>query len=246
MAKSIPKIFISYSHDSTEHKQWVLDLATRLVHSGIDTTLDAWSLNLGDDIPHFMETQLMESDRVIMICSEKYVIKANKGSGGVGYEKMIVTASMMQSIDDNKVIPIIRQNGTCETPIFLKTKLYLDFSNDNEFESVIDDLIREIHGVPLFKKPNLGNNPYLTAKEKPAEMGNDLKKEILTLAISLYETGRDHVSDAFYYKSLKISRIVFEIMANELHKEGFIQYFSGHITLTDKAKSFAINQGWLG
>lgn len=125
MAKSIPKIFISYSHDSTEHKQWVLDLATRLVHSGIDTTLDAWSLNLGDDIPHFMETQLMESDRVIMICSEKYVIKANKGSGGVGYEKMIVTASMMQSIDDNKVIPIIRQNGTCETPIFLKTKLYL-------------------------------------------------------------------------------------------------------------------------
>jgi hypothetical protein len=26
----IPKVFISYSHDSQEHKKWVLDLATRL------------------------------------------------------------------------------------------------------------------------------------------------------------------------------------------------------------------------
>ncbi len=27
---TIPSVFISYSHDTQEHKKWVLDLATRL------------------------------------------------------------------------------------------------------------------------------------------------------------------------------------------------------------------------
>lgn len=33
---STPKVFISYSHDTQDHKKWVLDLATRLRNSGID------------------------------------------------------------------------------------------------------------------------------------------------------------------------------------------------------------------
>lgn len=33
---TIPKIFISYSHDSLEHKQWVLELGSRLRNNGID------------------------------------------------------------------------------------------------------------------------------------------------------------------------------------------------------------------
>ena len=30
-----PKVFISYSHDSEEHKSWVLQLATRLRSNGV-------------------------------------------------------------------------------------------------------------------------------------------------------------------------------------------------------------------
>lgn len=45
-----PKIFISYSHDSLDHKKWVLNLATRLMHAGIDTILDQWDLRLGGDL----------------------------------------------------------------------------------------------------------------------------------------------------------------------------------------------------
>ena len=245
MSETTPKVFISYSHDSIEHKKWVLDLATRLMHAGIDTTLDAWSLKLGDDLPHFMETQLTESDRVIMICTENYVNKANKGSGGVGYEKMIVTSSMMSSIDDNKAIPIIRQNGTQERPNFLKTKLFIDFSNDDEFESVIDDLMREIHGIPSFKKPEIGSNPYISAKEKPAENQLDIKPQILQFAILLYEKSQDLVSDSTYYQQLGISRVIFEMQAKELVNQGFLHYFSNTVQLTDKAKQYAIQQNWV-
>ena len=86
---SIPKVFISYSHDTLDHKKWVLDLATKMRASGIDSIIDQWDLKPGDDLPLFMETNLIESDRVLMVCTEKYVQKANAGLGGVGYEKMI-------------------------------------------------------------------------------------------------------------------------------------------------------------
>src|SRR5215510_7410388 len=40
----MPKVFISYSHDSTPHKRWVSELATQLQNNGIDTILDQWEL----------------------------------------------------------------------------------------------------------------------------------------------------------------------------------------------------------
>jgi len=44
MMSSPPKVFISYSHDSLEHKQWVHKVAVRLRESGIDAILDQWDL----------------------------------------------------------------------------------------------------------------------------------------------------------------------------------------------------------
>ena len=42
-----PKVFISYSWTTPEHEQRVLDIATELVESGIDTILDKWDLKEG-------------------------------------------------------------------------------------------------------------------------------------------------------------------------------------------------------
>lgn len=50
-----PKVFISYSWTTPEHEQRVLDIATELVESGIDTILDKWDLKEGDDADVFME-----------------------------------------------------------------------------------------------------------------------------------------------------------------------------------------------
>ena len=47
--KSInPKVFISYSHDSDDYKDWVVSFANRLILEGIDVTLDQYDLVLGD------------------------------------------------------------------------------------------------------------------------------------------------------------------------------------------------------
>lgn len=53
--KTPPRVFISYSHDSPEHKRWVIEFATTIRGRGVDAILDQWHLRHGDDLPHFME-----------------------------------------------------------------------------------------------------------------------------------------------------------------------------------------------
>ena len=53
-----PTVFISYSHDDESHKDWVLQLATRLRSNGLNVLLDRWNLKLGQDLASFMERGL--------------------------------------------------------------------------------------------------------------------------------------------------------------------------------------------
>ena len=158
-----PKVFISYSHDSPEHKRWVSELAARLRHNGIDAILDQWDLGPGDDITLFMESGLMDSDRVLVICTDTYVSKANAGEGGVGYERIIVTAQLIQNLGTNKFIPVIRQaSGEEKTPACLATRMYIDLRDEGQFEAEFDKLLHELHQQPILHKPPLGKNPFAT------------------------------------------------------------------------------------
>ena len=158
-----PKVFISYSHDSPEHKRWVSELAARLRHNGIDAILDQWDLGPGDDITLFMESGLRDSDRVLVICTDTYVSKANAGEGGVGYERMIVTAQLIQNLGTNKFIPVIRQaSGEEKTPTFLGTRVFIDFTAESQFDAAFEKLLRELHREPIVKKPPLGKSPFAT------------------------------------------------------------------------------------
>lgn len=157
MAPPVPRVFFSYSHDSESHKDWVLSLATRLVANGVDIVLDQWDLTLGSDLPRFMETGLTSADRVISVCTESYVNKANAGKGGVGYEKMILTAQLMQNITSDRVIPAIRANSrSTVVPTFLLTRVYVDFRDDLAYESKYAELLRDIHGKMVKPRPPLG------------------------------------------------------------------------------------------
>lgn len=156
-----PIVFISYSHDSPEHKAWVLRLATDLRKNGVDATLDQWDLAPGQDTAAFMHRGITASSRVILVCTDVYVRKAELGSGGVGYERLIVTAELVQNIDTKKFIPVVRNNsGTNKVPTFLGPRLYIDFSSDGEYGVKLDQLLREILGAPSAVKPSLGPNPF--------------------------------------------------------------------------------------
>lgn len=156
-----PVVFISYSHDSREHKQWVAQLAKALLDKHVQVIFDQWDLEPGDDVPKFMERAVKKADRVLMICSEPYVRKANDGKGGVGYEAMIVTGELVRDLGTRKFIPLIRQGtGESVVPDCVSTRLYVDFSKDDDFDGALADLIKTLHQANHLTKPSLGPNPF--------------------------------------------------------------------------------------
>lgn len=197
-----PKVFISYSHDSPEHKQWVSELAAQLRRNGIDAILDQWDIGLGDDITRFMERGIVEADRVLVVCTVKYVSKANAEEGGVGYERMIVNAELIQNLGTDKFIPIIRQaSGKEKTPNFLGTRVYADFTSDTQFDVECEKLILELHEMPILEKPSLGKKPFSTV-----ELGTELIDipEHIDSAIDVYNIATKLVrtGDTFGWRQL--------------------------------------------
>jgi hypothetical protein len=166
-----PRVFVSYSHDDEAHKGWVLKLSHRLVVNGVDVILDQWNLRLGSDLALFMEDGLTKADRVLAVCTDNYVAKANAPVGGVGYERKILTASLMEDLRSEQVIPIVRHNAAAKIPTFLGSAVYVDFRDDAEFESKYSHLLSEIHGRPMMSRPALGPNPFLAAEsDEEAQM----------------------------------------------------------------------------
>jgi len=238
---SIPKVFVSYTHETQEHKKWVLDLATRLRNSGVDAIIDQWELKPGDDLPHFMETHLASADYVIMVCTNKYVEKANSGIGGVGYEKMIITADLLSNIDSNKVIPIIKQDGTHNVPTFLKSKLFIDFSLSSEYEYSFDELLRTFLKAPLFKKPEIGNNPFTPIEDIRVEKTSDAIRELMKIVLMDFESGEDWTLYKSLVKRIDISRVMLDSVIIEAINKGLVSQDSDKdLRLEEKGKFYAI------
>ncbi len=154
-------VFVSYSHDSENHKAWVLQLTTRLRHKGVNTILDRWNLNLGQDVAVFIERGLSKSNRVLCICSEKYVRKAKLKTGGLGYEKWIVMAEIMTDLDTDWVVPVIRNNtGNDLVPTFLGCCFYVDFRSDRRYEEKYEELLRSLLRIPVLPVPKIRDNSF--------------------------------------------------------------------------------------
>jgi hypothetical protein len=251
---STPRAFISYSHDSVEHKQWVLMLATRLRASGVDAILDLWELEPGADLPAFMEKNLVAADRVLMICTDNYVAKANSGTGGVGYEKMIVTADLLKTIDSKKVIPIIRQGGTRNTPTFLSSKVYLDFSRDDQFEFGFDELTRTLHGTPLLVKPPIESRPFPELADQPKQAGDPM----LTAMGIIVQVFEDHTNSEYLpyskvvnlAKAQGVSRLYFDFLLAQAVENGLLRIANTTtgrtIVLSDKGTRYALQNNLKG
>jgi len=162
-SEETPVVFISYSWDSPAHEAWVLNLATKLCEHGVDAILDKWDLGpLGKPLPHFMESAISKSQRVICVMTPNYKKKTENLAGGVGYEYSIISAAIFgDGINTSKFIPLFRSGTDAESiPVALKGRKYVDMRDDAQFdEKLIHELLRDIHNAPKFKKPVIGVKP---------------------------------------------------------------------------------------
>lgn len=156
-----PVVFISYSWDNEEHKSWVLNLSKRLVLNGVDVILDRYYLKPGKNLPHFVEQSIARAERIIIVFTPNYRLKADKRDGGVGYEYSIMNADLYNNQTTNeKIIPVLRAGSKQESiPAFMQQFIHIDIRNNENFENSYIDLIKEIYNEPAIQKPQLGVKP---------------------------------------------------------------------------------------
>jgi SEFIR domain/Effector-associated domain 7 len=107
-----PKVVISYSHDSLEHKERVLALADRLRMDGIDANIDQYEAVPPEGWPRWMLDQVYRSDFVLIACSEEYDRRFQgneaygKGKGATWDGDVIIQELYDAQGNNSKFIPI--------------------------------------------------------------------------------------------------------------------------------------------
>lgn len=159
-----PKVFISYSWSSKTHQEHIKNISERLAADGVESVVDIYDLKEGDDKYHYMERMVQDESvtHVLVICDKKYSEKADSRKDGVGTESIIISQEIYSSVSQSKFIPLIfeyKDSGDAYTPIFLKSRIYIDFSTLEKENDNWERLIRLLYGKPEFTKPQLGKPP---------------------------------------------------------------------------------------
>jgi hypothetical protein len=161
MARSAQSVFISYARESEEHSAWVTNLAARLeVRTEFDVVFDRYDLHAGKDLLHFMD-RAAQCEKVVVVVTPGYTERAGSRSGGVGYESSVISADLLSDQLSGRVIPVLRAGD--DVPAFLKSKLYVDFRSDDEFETALTELVSALLGLAPAQRPQKGSDPAVSA-----------------------------------------------------------------------------------
>lgn len=157
-----PVVFISYSWDSDEHKQWVRRLSDSLrTKYGVYTLLDQYNRS-GFDLIQFMTKGLSVADRVLIIGTPTYKQKSDRyeSGGGVKYEDQLVTIELYKKLGTSKFIPVLRE-GKFDTAFnsLMETRTGHDMRDDANFGENLRTLAADLWNDPLNAAPALGPKP---------------------------------------------------------------------------------------
>lgn len=164
-----PRVFISYSWSSPGHQARIRQWAEQLVTNGVDVVFDVWDLKEGDDKYAFMEKMVADESvtHVLVFSDAEYAAKADARKAGVGTESQIISGEVYSKAQQSKFIPVVCEfsdSGEPFLPIFLKSRIWIDFSSPEAANENWERLIRLLYGKPAHEKPSLGKPPtYITA-----------------------------------------------------------------------------------
>ncbi len=166
MDKSSPRVFISYSWDSEDHRAWVRKVAEQLAFVGVEVRLDQWHCPPGQSFTQFMEQEVRDADFCVVICTPEYARKADARTGGVGYEQQIISGDLMSGIERAKFIPILSSGEYTHGPEHAIPAAFsgialIDFRSDVAFKSKLEELLRVIYAKPKYTPPERGQTILL-------------------------------------------------------------------------------------
>ena len=164
-----PKVFISYSHDSQEHKERVLALADRLREDGIDSSIDQYEESPPEGWQRWMLNQVEAADYALIVCTQQYDRRfrgqeeIGKGKG-VTWEGGVIIQELYDAQGKNsKFIPVTFVPKDSESiPSPLRSATFYGLDKEDGYEQ----LYRRLTNQPRTHKPELGKLRTLPPRDR--------------------------------------------------------------------------------
>ncbi|MCP3997230.1 MAG: CHAT domain-containing protein [bacterium] len=170
---SAPRVFISYSHESSEHGDRVLALADRLRQDGIDAQLDQYLEAPPQGWQLWMEDEIEAADFVLVVATETYERRRRgreRSAEGLGvrFEGAILSEALYdRALHNETVIPIVFAiDDRTYIPVFLRTTTCYDLSTNDGYQA----LYRRLTNQPKVLKPKLGKLKELPSHKRHSQL----------------------------------------------------------------------------
>jgi tetratricopeptide (TPR) repeat protein len=158
-----PTVFISYSHDSSEHAERVRGLGASLARDGFECRIDAYK-ETDEDWPTWMSHQLVEADFVLCVVTEIYERRFRDNelpdAGlGVGWEAGLIRRLLYgKKLRNDRIFPIVFARADRDRiPLELQGYDFFILDGPDGYEA----LLRKLQKRPLHAAPDVGVGPVL-------------------------------------------------------------------------------------
>jgi hypothetical protein len=160
-----PRVFITYAHDSPEHKALVLQFAKFLrVDIGLDVHLDSWYDTRRRDWSAWAVEQLTVADFILVIASPDYRRRADGTSPtdegrGAQFEAAMLRDNLTRNLrrETERILPVLLPGRSVEdVPVFLNAYSTSRFHIHEFTEAGVADLMAAITGDGEHPMPQRG------------------------------------------------------------------------------------------
>ncbi|HVV25049.1 MAG TPA: SEFIR domain-containing protein [Pseudonocardiaceae bacterium] len=162
---AVPRVFVSYSHDTPAHKEHVRRFATFLrARIGLDVHLDQWYEGRRIDWSAWAIDQLNRADFILAIASPHYKLRADGGAPpdegrGSQFEASIIRNYLTGNLrrETQRVLPVVLPGGVVEDiPTFLNAYSTTRYEIAAFTEDDVADLLAAITGRGRHAMPDIG------------------------------------------------------------------------------------------
>lgn len=224
-----PRVFISYAHDSAEHKEQVRRFCTFLREKvGIDAHLDQWYDDGRRDWSEWAIEQLNKADFILIVASPAYKRRADGTAPpdegrGARFEAMIIRDNLTRNLpkETRRMLPVVLPGrSVADIPTFLCAHSTTHYPVADFTLQGIESLLLAFSGVPKHSLPKKGryvgspfvapsatSGPSEPSDEEPARGPRLLTSDLAPVARSTdvrvggADLGGTHYGDSVVYRS---------------------------------------------
>jgi hypothetical protein len=107
-----------------------------------------------------MEKMVLDTERVLVVCTRKYKERVDKRTGGAGYEGSLISVELVKDHGTIKFIPVLREDRWEDAvPRCLSGRNGVDMRDDALFETGLAELLHDLRSGAANSPPDTGRSP---------------------------------------------------------------------------------------